>query len=127
MCGLFTKAVASNEPRAELKQFQLPVGPACSLGGRNVQHEPRAVGWGQGLTSSLLGARADMSTPKWISISTKQVPVILRTVPSRVRVPGLRMGRFKNINRQAFISLFVSQYWELIFSGPLTLVVKSTN
>lgn len=127
MCGLFTKAFAGNELGAELKQFRLPFGQVCCLGGRKPQREPRAVEWGQSSTWSLPGAWADVSTPKWVGISTKQPPVILHMVSPLVCILGLRMGWLKKINRQAFISLSVSQCWELIFSGPLTLVVKSTN
>lgn len=105
MCRLFTKALAGNELGAELKQFRLPFGPSVQPGGRNPQHEPRAVEWGQGSTWSLPGAWADVSTPKWVSISTKQPLVILHTVSPCVRVPGLCVGWFKKlIDRPLFLS-----------------------
>lgn len=53
--------------------------------------------------------------------------VILGTVLSCICIPQLGMGQFKELIDMSFISLSMSQCLELIFSGPLTLVVKSTN
>lgn len=53
--------------------------------------------------------------------------VILGTAPSRTCLPQLRTGQFRELIDMSFISLSTSQCLELIFSGPLTLVVKSTN